>query len=118
MGAAINAGAWVGSTFDSTAPQTLKALMNAKVLDSQKTTDTTGAKVAPSLKIYIRAYMVMDFFLDTSCRRNASAYMASHYPWFMFTSQGGMPVADCAAAAQRIADLRARAATNKSSTMK
>jgi hypothetical protein len=116
---AINAGAWVGSTFDPAAPQALKALMNAKVPDGQKVTDAaTGTKVAPRVSDYMSKYMVMDFIIDTACRSNASLYMTSRYPYYALHSQGGMQAADCTAAAARIAELKARIDTNKSSTMK
>lgn len=118
-GAAINVGAWVGSTFDPAASLALKALMNAKVPDSAKVTDAaTGTKVAPRVNDYMSKYMVMDFIIDTACRSKASLYMTTRYPFYQVDSQGQMQAADCTAAALRIADLKARIDTNKSSTMK
>jgi hypothetical protein len=86
--------------------------MNAKVPDGQKVTDAaTGTKVAPRVGDYVSKYMVMDFISDTACRSNASLYMTSRYPYCQVDSQGRMQAADCTAAAQRIADLKARVAT-------
>ena len=118
-GAAINAGAWAGSTFDPAASQALKALMNMKIPDGQKVTDAaTGTKVAPRVSDFVSKYMVMDFIIDTACRSKASLYMTSRYPYYQVDGQGQMQAADCTAAALRIADLKARIDTNKSSAMK
>lgn len=117
-GAAIVAGAWTNGTFDPAAPTTLKALMDAKVPEAQKVTDSTGAKVAPRLNEYFRKYMVMDFVMDAACVSGSSTFFTSRYPFYQVDSQGRMQAADCAAAAQRVADLRARISTNNSSNMK
>lgn len=115
----INAGAWVGTTFDPAAPQTLKALMNAKVLDSEKVTDTaTGTKVAPRVVDFVSKYMVMDVMLDSACHGGGVLAFTSRYPFYALNSQGGIQQADCTASAARMADLRARIGTNKSSGMK
>lgn len=118
-GAAINAGAWVGSTFDPAAAQTLKVLMTAKVPDSQKITDAaSGTKVAPRVNDYVSKYMVMDFVIDGACRSHTSLSVTTRYPYYVLDSQGGIQAADCTAAAARIAELKARIDTNNSSSMK
>lgn len=117
-GAAIVAGAWTNGTFDPAAPTTLKALMDAKIPEAQKVTHSTGAKVVPRLNEYVRKYMVMDFMMDAACASDSSAFFSMRYPFYQLDSQGRMPAADCASAAQRVADLRARISTNNSSRMK
>lgn len=118
-GNAINVGAWVGTTFDPNAAQILKALMNAKVSDSMKVTDTsTGTKVAPRVNDYVSKYMVMDAIMNNACTSGATLAFTSRYPFYALNSQGGVQTADCAASAARLADLRARVSTNKSSGMK
>jgi len=118
-GAAINAGKWIGNSFDPAAVQTLIALMNAKVPDDQKVMDSrTGTNVAPRVSDYMSKYMVMDFTIDAACRSHASGFMTSRYPFYELDSQGGMRAADCSAAARRLADLNARLATNISTGMK
>lgn len=118
-GAVINAGAWVGTAFNPAAPQSLKDLMNAKVLESQKVTDAaTGLKVAPRLGDYVSKYMIMDVVLDTACRGGSSVYLTSRYPFYPVDAQGKIPAADCIAAAARIAELRNRVETNKSTLYK
>lgn len=115
----INAGAWVGTTFDPAAPQTLKALMNDKVLDSEKVTNTaSGTKVAPRVVDFVSKYMVMDVMLDNACHGGGVLAFTSRYPFYALNSQGGIQQADCIASAARMADLRARVDTNKSSGMK
>lgn len=117
-GAAIVAGAWTNGTFDPAAPTTLNALMNAKVTESQKVTDSTGAKVVPRLNEYFRKYMVMDFVMDAACVSGSSTFFTTRYPFYQVDSQGRMQAADCVGAAQRVAELRARISTNNSSRMK
>ncbi|OIJ39649.1 hypothetical protein [Massilia timonae] len=117
-GAAIVTGAWANGTFDPAAPTTLKALMDAKVPEAQKVADSTGAKVAPRLNEYFRKYMVMDFVMDAACVSGSSTFFTSRYPFYQVDSQGRMQAADCAGAAQRVAELRARISTNNSSRMK
>jgi hypothetical protein len=118
-GNAINAGAWSNGVFEPAAAMTLKTLMDTKTPDAQKVTDSaTGTKVAPRLGEYVSRYMIADFVMDTACRSNASLYYTSRYPFYQVDSQGKMAAADCSAAAQRIADLKARIATNNSSAMK
>jgi len=116
-GAPIVAGAWTNGTFDPAAPTTLKALMDAKVPDAQKVTDSTGAKVAPRLNEYFRKYMVSDFLMESACMGGALTY-TSRYPFYQVDSQGRMQAADCTAASQRLAELRSRISTNNSSKMK
>jgi hypothetical protein len=48
---------------------------------------------------------------------NTSWYMASRYPYYKVNSQGHMQAVDCLASAARIADLKARVATNSSTSM-
>lgn len=118
-GKEINAGAWVGLTFDPAAPQTLKSLMNAKVLDSEKVTDTaTGTKVAPRLVDFVSKYMVMDVLMDNACNGGGVLTFTSRYPFYALTSQGAIQPADCTVSAARMANLRARIDTNKSFGMK
>ena len=118
-GNAIKVGAWYNGVFVPTAAMTLKTLMDTKTPDAQKVTDSaTGTKVAPRLSEYVSRYMIADFVMDTACRSNASLYYTSRYPFYQVDSQGKMAAADCSAAAQRIADLKARIATNNSSAMK
>jgi hypothetical protein len=117
-GAVINAGAWTGNTFDASASQSLKALLDVKLPVDQKVTDATGGKVAPRINDYVSKYMVMDFTLDAACRSGASAFLLSRYPFYALDSQNRIQAVDCNAAAQRIADLKVRIATNKSSSMK
>ncbi|WP_157750921.1 hypothetical protein [Janthinobacterium svalbardensis] len=116
-GSAINVGAWSNGVFVTSAAMTLKTLMDTKTPETQKVIDA-GAKVAPRLGEYVSRYMIADFVMDTACRSNASVYYTSRYPFYQVDSQGKMAAADCSAAAQRIADLKARIATNSSSAMK
>lgn len=116
-GSAINVGAWSNGVFVTSAAMTLKTLMDTKTPETQKVIDA-GAKVAPRLGEYVSRYMIADFVMDTACRSNASAYYTSRYPFYQVDSQGKMVAADCTAAAQRIADLKARIASNNSSAMK
>lgn len=116
-GSAINVGAWSNGVFVTSAAMTLKTLMDTKTPETQKVIDA-GAKVAPRLGEYVSRYMIADFVMDTACRSNASAYYTSRYPFYQVDSQGKMVAADCSAAAQRIADLKARIARNNSSAMK
>jgi hypothetical protein len=109
----INAGAWVGGTFDPAAPQTLKALMTAKLADS-----VNGPATVPRLNEYIDRYIIMDNKLNNACINGDTQAFATRYPFYVLTSQGTIPAADCAAAEARINALRARVATNQSSTMK
>ena len=114
-GVLINAGAWVGSSFDPAAPQALRDLMNAKVLESQKISDpATGLKVAPRIGEYISKYMVMDVVLDTACRSGSNTYLLTRYPFHPVNAQGQLNSADCTAASARYNELRARVTTNKS----
>lgn len=118
-GALINAGAWVGATFDPSATRSLKDLMAVKVPDGQKVTDAvTGLKVAPRLGDYVSKYMIMDIIVDAGCRGGATAFVLSRYPYYVLDAQAKMPAADCSAAAARIAELRARVTTNKSTGSK
>ncbi|MGK5008926.1 hypothetical protein [Janthinobacterium sp. MDB2-8] len=118
-GNAINVGGWSNGVFVPAAAMTLKTLMDTKTSDAQKVTDSaTGTKVAPRLGEYVSRYMIADFVMDTACRSNASLYYTSRYPFYQVDSQGKIAAADCSAAAQRIADLKARIATNNSSAMK
>ena len=113
-GAVINAGAWVGTTFDPAAPQSLKDLMTAKVPDAQKETDSaTGLKVGPRVGEYVSKYMIMDFIMDGACRRGSPGSFTTRYLFHPLDGQGNVSAADCAAAAARIAVLRARVQTNK-----
>lgn len=117
-GAAINAGAWVGTTFDPAAAQTLKALMAAKVPDGQKTVDTAAGKVAPRVNDFVSKYLVMDFLIDGACRSHTTLSVTTRYPFYVLDSQGAIQAADCAAAAAHLADLKARLVTNNSWLMK
>lgn len=118
-GALINAGAWVGAAFDPAAAQLLKDLMAVKVPTGQKVTGaSTGQKVAPRLGEYMSRYLIMDFIVDASCRGGATAFVLSRYPYYVLDAQGKMPAADCSATAARIAELRARVTTNKSTGSK
>lgn len=118
-GMPISVGTWANSTFNPGATATLKALRDTKTPDAQKVVGTVaGTKVAPSLNEYVSRYLVMDFVMDTACRSNASLYFTSRYPYYQVDAQGKMFAADCSAAAQRIAELKARVATNNSTGMK
>jgi hypothetical protein len=118
-GNAINVGAWSNGVFVPSAAMTLKTLMDAKTPDAQKVTDSaTQTKVAPRLHEYFSRYLISDFVMDTACRSDASLFYTSRYPYYQVTGQGKMVAADCAAAALRIAELRARVATNNSTSMK
>ena len=109
----INAGAWVGGSFDPAAPQTLKALMTAKLSDS-----VNGPAVVPRLNEYVNRYIIMDNKLNNACLNGAVQTFASRYPFYVLTPQGTIPPEACAAASARLNALRARVATNQSSTMK
>ena len=118
-GMPISVGTWANGTFNPGATMTLQALRDAKTPDAQKVSGTVaGTKVAPRLNEYVSRYLVMDFVMDTACRSNASLYFTSRYPYYQVDAQGKMPAADCSAAAQRIADIKARVATNNSTRMK
>ncbi len=118
-GTAVTVGTWANGTFNPSATTTLKALMEAKTPVAQKITGATaGTKVAPRLDEFVSRYLVMDFVMDTACRSNASLYFTSRYPFYQVDSLGKIAAADCSAAALRIAELKARVATNNSTSMK
>jgi len=117
-GAPIVAGAWANGTFDPAAPTTLKVLMDAKVPDAQKVTDSTGTKVAPRLNEFFRKYMVFDFFMESACISGFAREYTVLYPFYQVDSHGRMQEADCTAARQRLAELRSRISTNNSSKMR
>jgi hypothetical protein len=118
-GMPISVGTWANGTFNPSATMTLKALRDAKTPDAQKASGTVaGTKVAPRLNEYVSRYLIMDLVMDTACRSNASLYFTSRYPFYQVDAQGKMFAADCSAAAQRIADIKARIATNNSTRMK
>ena len=118
-GMPISVGTWANGTFNPGATMTLQVLRDTKTPDAQKVSGTVaGTKVAPRLNEYVSRYLVMDFVMDTACRSNASLYFTSRYPYYQVDAQGKMPAADCSAAAQRIADIKARIATNNSTRMK
>ncbi|MGK5042185.1 hypothetical protein ACQ4WQ_17745 [Janthinobacterium sp. GB1R12] len=118
-GMPISVGTWANNTFSPSATMPLKALRDAKTPEAQKVAGTVaGTKVAPRLNEYVSRYLVMDFVMDTACRSNASLYFTSRYPFYQVDAQGKMFAADCSAAAQRIAELKARVATNNSTRMK
>ena len=117
-GMPISVGTWANNTFNPGATATLKSLRDAKTPDAQKVTGPAGTSVAPRLNEYVSRYFIMDFVMDTACRSNASLYFTSRYPYYQVDAQGKMFAADCSAAAQRIAELKARVATNNSTGMK
>lgn len=118
-GMPISVGTWANGTFNPSATMTLKALRDAKTPEAQNVAGTVaGTKVAPRLNEYVSRYLVMDFVMDTACRSNASLYFTSRYPFYQVDAQGKMFAADCSAVAQRIAELKARVATNNSTGMK
>ncbi|WP_157751120.1 hypothetical protein [Janthinobacterium svalbardensis] len=117
-GSAVSVGTWANGAFNPGATVTLKALRDAKTPDAQKVAGPAGTSVAPRLNEYVSRYLIMDFVMDTACRSNASLYFTSRYPYYQVDAQGKMPAADCSAAAQRIADIKARIATNNSTRMK
>ena len=118
-GMPISVGTWANGTFNPGATMTLQVLRDTKTPDAQKVSGTVaGTKVAPRLNEYVSRYLVMDFVMDTACRSNASLYFTGRYPYYQVDAQGKMPAADCSAAAQRIADIKARIATNNSTRMK
>lgn len=118
-GMPISVGTWANGTFNPGATMTLQALRDTKTPDAQKVSGTVaGTKVAPRLNEYVSRYLVMDLVMDTACRSNASLYFTGRYPYYQVDAQGKMPAADCSAAAQRIADIKARIATNNSTRMK
>lgn len=117
-GAPIVAGAWANGTFDPTASTTLKALMDAKIPDSQKIAGSGGTASVPRLNEYFRKYMVSDFLMDSACVSGFSLDYTRRYPFYQVDSQGRMQAADCTAAKQRLAELRSRINTNNSSKMK
>jgi len=116
-GNVINAGAWVGGSFDSAAAQSLNTLMDAKVPDSQKRS-AGGSKVAPRMNEYVSQYMIMTWSMNNACINGATQNFANRYPFYVLTSQGKISDADCAAADAWVSELRARVATNQSSKMK
>lgn len=109
----INAGAWLGGTYDPAAPQTLKALMTARLSDS-----VNGPAVVPRLNEYVNRYIIMNNKLNNACINGDVQAFATRYPFYVLTNQGTIPAEDCAAASARIAALRDRVATNQSTTMK
>lgn len=117
-GTPIVAGAWANGTFDPAAPTTLKALMEAKTPDSQKVAGSGGALAVPRLNEYVSKYMVSDFLMDSACLSGFALDYTRRYPFYPTDSQGRIRAADCAAAAQRLAELRSRISTNNSSKMK
>ena len=117
-GMPISVGTWANNTFNPGATATMKSLRDAKTPDAQKVAGPAGTSVAPRLNEYVSRYLVMDFTMDTACRSNASLYFTSRYPFYQVDAQGKMFAADCSAAAQRIAELKARVATNNSTRMK
>lgn len=117
-GAPIVAGAWTAATFDPAAPTTLKALMDAKVPDSQKVAGSDGTLAAPRLNEYVRKYLVPDFLMESACFTGFARDYTLRYPFYQADSQGHIQAADCAAVAQRLAELRSRISTNNSSKLK
>ena len=118
-GNAINVGAWSYGSFVPTAAMTFKTLMDAKTPDAQKVTDSaTGTKVAPRLGEYVSRYLISDFQMDAACRSGFPADYTVRYPFYQLDIKGQIPAGECSAAAQRIAELKARAASNNSSAMK
>jgi len=109
----INAGAWAGTTFDPAAPQTLKALMTAKLSDSE-----IGPVAVPRLNEYVSRYIIMNNKLNNACLNGAVQVFATRYPFYVLTPQGTIPPEACAEASARLNALRARVATNQGSTMK
>jgi hypothetical protein len=112
-GQPINAGAWVNGSFDPTAPQSLKALMNAKTPADQKVTDAaTGTLVAPSITTIFRRNLTLDFDIEYACTFGFTGELTSRYAFYQLDSQGKVPKAECDAAIARLTDLRGRVATN------
>lgn len=109
----INAGAWVGATFDPAAPQTLKALMTAKLSDS-----VIGPTDVPRLNEYVSRYIIMNNKLNNACLNGAVQVFTNRYPYYVLATPGTIPPEACAEASARLNALRARVATNQSSTMK
>ena len=102
-GAPIVAGAWANGIFDPSAPTTLKALMDAKISDSQKVAGAGGTLAVPRLNEYFRKYMVSDFLMESACLTGFARDYTLRYPFYQADSQGRIHAADCAAVAQRLA---------------
>jgi len=117
-GTPIVAGAWANGNFDPAAPTTLKALMEAKIPDSQKVAGSGGTLAVPRLNEYVRKYMVSDFLMDSACFTGFARDYTLRYPFYQADSQGRIQAADCTAVAQRLAELRSRISTDNSSKMK
>lgn len=109
----INAGAWVNGVFDPAAPQSLKALMTAKLTDS-----VNGPAPVPRLNDYINRYIILDNQMYKACISGNVQAFASRYPFYVLTSQGTISAADCAAAEARFNALHARMTSNQRWMMK
>lgn len=117
-GAAINVGAWVNGSFDTTVSVSLKTLMNAKTLDEIKVTDNSGARVAPKVSDMVSRYLIQDAMLDNACQFGVRSVFTDHYPFFPLDATGKIPAATCTEVARRMADFQARMAANNSRNLK
>ncbi len=117
-GAAINVGAWVNGSFDTTVVMSLNTLMNAKTLDEIKATDIGGARVAPKVSDMVSRYLIMEALTYHACSVGDSSVIRTRYPYFTFDASGRVPAATCTDVNRRMADFLARMATNNSRNLK
>lgn len=120
-GQAINVGKWVNGVFDEAAPLSLDTMMTLNTPDAINVIDPkTGGSVRPGVADFISRNLIMDFDIDKSCPGYGD--ILNRYPYYHLEDTGGqflrIPVADCTASAQRIANLKARITTNNRTKMK
>lgn len=111
-GGAINVGSWSGSSFDENQVRTLDQVME---LPKAQPTDPT---LHDNIKTVMSVYIIRDRYLDAACRDvSRRADVVSRYPdldgFFGSPAESG----GCTGAADRIAALQAKIATNKRSAM-
>ncbi len=117
-GAAINVGAWVNGSFDTTAVVSLQTLMNAKTLNEIKVVDNSGARVAPRVSDMVSLYLIEDAFIYQACDTGVSSTFKERYPFFSLDSAGKIPAATCATVQRRMLDFFLRQAANNSRNLK
>lgn len=110
----IPVGAWVGNSYDASAPGTLAGLLNASTPDGMKVVDpATGARVAPRLTELVGRYLLLEFYVDQMCTVGRGE-LAQRYPFYQMGSNGLPTPEACTAARQWVGMFQDRLAASKS----
>ena len=117
-GAAVNVGAWVNGSFDTTVPISLKTLMSAKTLDEIKVADSGGTRVAPKVSDMISRYIILEGMVSYACQNGVKGAFTDRYPFYPLDVKGQIPAAACTDVARRMADFQARMLANSSRNLK